>query len=331
MPSADLNAARDKSLRLLNLLRGVREAKPDARDFALFDRRDDLAALGVPHAQIDSFDARDDAALDRHIADAGAAARRLGAVDASDPDLLFGDSGQDVLRGGDDGDALTVSAAKPPPANPLLPVTPWPKNGPTWQPYQGTKGILPAPPPALPKAPTAPQIDPRVRVLLDTIAAGEVDEAKAKASGFSSAYDTPYGYGQFGKPPKPLTQMTLGEIKAFQRQTVNNQQGRSLRSSAMGRYQFMPKTLPDIQKSTGLTDADVFGPAVQEQMALDRLKKRGLDKYLAGHLRPEDFQDNLASEWASIGMAKSGKSAHNQPVGTPAEKARRAILNLKRP
>jgi hypothetical protein len=54
-------------MRLLTLLREVRAAKSDARDFALFDRRDALAALGVPMDEIDKFDAHDDAALDRHI------------------------------------------------------------------------------------------------------------------------------------------------------------------------------------------------------------------------------------------------------------------------
>lgn len=283
-----------KAQGLLTLLTEVRQAKPDARDFALFERRDALNALGVPHAQIDGFDATDDAALDEHIADA-----RI--------------------------------AAAPPLTNPLLPATPWPKNGPTWQPYNPTKDLLPAPPSAAPKAPPAPQIDPRVRALLDTITAGEIDEAKAKASGFSSAYDTPYGYGQFGMPPKPLSQMTVGEVKAFQRQTVNNQQGRSLRSSAMGRYQFMPGTLPDIQRWTGIKDSDLFSPDTQERMAMSLLKRRRLDDYLSGGIDADHFQDELAQEWSSIGMSKTEKSYHNQPVGTPAEKARQAILNLKHP
>ncbi len=69
--------------RLADLLHEVRQARPDARDFALFDRRDALAELGVPHHLIDGFDAPDDAALDGHIAQAPAAAGGGGAVTAA--------------------------------------------------------------------------------------------------------------------------------------------------------------------------------------------------------------------------------------------------------
>lgn len=46
----------------------------DARDFALFEARDELPGLGVDAAQIDGFDAQDDAALDHHIGQAHAVA-----------------------------------------------------------------------------------------------------------------------------------------------------------------------------------------------------------------------------------------------------------------
>lgn len=196
------NAVRDDAMRLLTLLREVRAAKPDERDFALFDRRDAFNALGAPYEQIDAFDAQDDGALDRHIAAARAVATAYGAPD-DEGSILSGSSGQDVLVGSGAGDLIGVTARKPlanslspeplwrqnepswtpyrptkPLASPLSPEIPWPKNGPSWTPYTPAKGILPEPP----KAPPRPVLPgtPQERALLDAIAAAEVDEARAK-------------------------------------------------------------------------------------------------------------------------------------------------------
>ncbi len=46
---------RENAQRLLSLLTEVRDAKPDARAFAWFDRRDDLVKAGVPRAHVDGF------------------------------------------------------------------------------------------------------------------------------------------------------------------------------------------------------------------------------------------------------------------------------------
>jgi hypothetical protein len=121
--------ARRKAQDLLTLLTEVRQAKPDARDFALFDRRDALAGLGVPHTQIDGFDAKDDAALDRHIADARSVAKALGASQDDDR-LLFGETGREVLQGGASADTLLADSGgdalrSPPVTHPIPP-------GPTW-------------------------------------------------------------------------------------------------------------------------------------------------------------------------------------------------------
>ena len=85
MPSPNARA-RDDAMRPLTLLREVRAAKAEARDFALFDRRDAIARLGVPHDEIDAFDAQDDDALDRHIAEARAVATAYGAPEDDDSD-----------------------------------------------------------------------------------------------------------------------------------------------------------------------------------------------------------------------------------------------------
>lgn len=73
------------------------------------------------------------------------------------------------------------------------------------------------------------------------------------AAGQGDPYNTILGNGQFGAPPKPLTEMTLGEAISFGRNTLipntrnNAQLGLSggKGSSAVGAYQFTQATLAD--------------------------------------------------------------------------------------
>ena len=39
---------------------------------------------------------------------------------------------------------------------------------------------------------------------------------------FVSGYDVPLGYDKYANPPKPLTEMTIGEVQMFQQQMINN-------------------------------------------------------------------------------------------------------------
>lgn len=77
----DRARARDAALKLRGMLTEVRNAPKDARDFLVFDKRDDWAGLGVSDDDVEGADLSDDALLDHHIAQAGAAARALGHVE----------------------------------------------------------------------------------------------------------------------------------------------------------------------------------------------------------------------------------------------------------
>ena len=122
-PPSRRDALRDDAVRLRAILRGVRGARSDERDFALFDARDELKGLGVDAAQIDAFDAHDDAALDHHIGQAHAVATALGALDEADHSALWGEggvetlageNGNDTLLGGGMDDRIEETAAKAP-------------------------------------------------------------------------------------------------------------------------------------------------------------------------------------------------------------------------
>lgn len=97
------------------------------------------------------------------------------------------------------------------------------------------------------------------------------------------------------RPKRPLVQMTIGEVLAWQ----DSIDARYM-SEAAGRYQIMEDTLRALPIAAGLLPSDLFNEANQDALATVLLKRRGLDRYLAGGMSAEDFANNLAREWASL-------------------------------
>ncbi len=117
------------------------------------------------------------------------------------------------------------------------------------------------------------------------------------------------GINRKHRPPKPLTSMTVGEVLNWQ-----DSIDRLYQSEAAGKYQIMEDTLRNLYKEAGLTLNSMFDEAGQDKLATTLLKRRGLDKYLSGHLSVEDFCNNLAKEWASLPVVsgpKRGKSYYS--------------------
>ncbi|GJE51808.1 hypothetical protein GOFOIKOB_4872 [Methylobacterium tardum] len=90
-------------------------------------------------------------------------------------------------------------------------------------------------------------------------------DAVMRAEGTSGRdpYNTVLGYGRYGSPSKPLTDMNLREAYQF---------GRSVRarhgsSSALGAFQIVGRTMKDAMKATGLGWDDKFSPENQRTMA----------------------------------------------------------------
>jgi hypothetical protein len=101
-------------------------------------------------------------------------------------------------------------------------------------------------------------------------------------------------------PEKPLTEMTLDEISKLQDEMKKSGQ---YPSTAVGKYQFLQDTLKGVSKQEGLTGETKFTPEVQEQLFTRTLKNRGLEEYQSGKMSKEEFQNNLAKEYASIPVA----------------------------
>jgi muramidase (phage lysozyme) len=96
-----------------------------------------------------------------------------------------------------------------------------------------------------------------------------------------------------------LTDMTLDEVLKFQSQLKAS----GYRSDATGRYMIVGGTLRGLIKSMGLNGSDKFTAELQDLMAIQLMKGRGLDKYLAGTISKEQFANELAKEWAALPSA----------------------------
>lgn len=114
--------------------------------------------------------------------------------------------------------------------------------------------------------------------------------------------EAPKGYNQIysraekivGKPK--LTDMTLTQIRALQNRMIKGGSA----SSAVGRYQFLRKTLDATRAEMKIAGTAVWTPDLQDRMAVHLMKGRGLNQYLAGDMSRTTFANNLAKEWASL-------------------------------
>jgi muramidase (phage lysozyme) len=166
--------------------------------------------------------------------------------------------------------------------------------------------------------------------LLEQIAAGEgTSEEQAKKRGYKSGYDVTLGYGKFDPKDanKPITEMTLDELDAFQTEMLKNPENK-LNSSAVGKYQIVRTTLRELKEKLGLKGDEKFTPELQDKLASELLQRRGMGKFEKGEITQEQFQENLAKEWASI-ATKEGKSFYGQRVGTTSEEINKTIADLK--
>jgi muramidase (phage lysozyme) len=110
--------------------------------------------------------------------------------------------------------------------------------------------------------------------------------------------EAPKGYNQiFGRNRSaPLDQMTVAQVLQLQRMMVSN----GSPSSAVGRYQFINKTLRGLVTSLRIDPNTKFTPELQDRLAMALLEGRGLSKFLDGSMSARRFQQNLSMEWAGL-------------------------------
>lgn len=111
-------------------------------------------------------------------------------------------------------------------------------------------------------------------------------------------------------PSKRPTQMTLGEIKMWIKDTPGQHH-------AIGNFQIIPSTLLNLQRRLGLPDSVQFTRATQNKMGALLVSDAGYRAAVSGALPLSDFMDNLARIWAGFPLA-SGKSAYHGYAGNRA-------------
>jgi len=107
---------------------------------------------------------------------------------------------------------------------------------------------------------------------------------------------------------KPLTKLTLGEIKGFQKLGKD----KSNRLFAVGAYQITPAAMDAAMKAAGVNDNTIFSPDVQDRMGLGLLLGTKRPK-LAAYIKGESDDINtamleFAKEFASIPDPNTGRS-----------------------
>ena len=114
------------------------------------------------------------------------------------------------------------------------------------------------------------------------------------------------GMAQGLKPARKITTMTIAEVRAWQDSAVKG----GAKSSAAGAYQIIRKTLSGLMavQGLGLGYSDKFDKANQDKLAIQLLRQRGIDRYLAGTLGENDMIMSLAKEWASLPRPDNGRS-----------------------
>ena len=103
-----------------------------------------------------------------------------------------------------------------------------------------------------------------------------------------------------------LTNKTFDQFRGLARSQVT--QGEA--SSALGGYQFITTTLDSLKASLHLTGNEIMNPAMQDDLAVALMIRRGYMEYMAGRMNPSTFCNNLAKEWASLPVVTSIQGAH---------------------
>ena len=112
---------------------------------------------------------------------------------------------------------------------------------------------------------------------------------------------------------KPLTDMTIGEIKQRQSDDGSLSNAEWIKSGklhAVGAYQFIGNTLPGVAERAGIPDNAKFSPGVQDLMALQLIKERGISPWVG----PSDKA--TPAERAIVEKARSQEITYEPSMST---------------
>lgn len=90
--------------------------------------------------------------------------------------------------------------------------------------------------------------------------------------------------------------MSIDEVLDHQ----NTMKGSGSPSTAVGKYQFLQKTLKGLKEELGLDGGEKMTPELQDRLAVHLMRRRGLDRFLRKEISKEVFANRLAQEWAGL-------------------------------
>ncbi|MCD1645244.1 tape measure protein [Aurantimonas coralicida] len=151
--------------------------------------------------------------------------------------------------------------------------------------------------------------------------------AQAEGTAGSNGYNTVLGYGAYGSPDAPLTEMTLSEVYEHGLKMRRAQMARGKAwgstSSASGRYQIVGTTMKDAAKALGLNmDETKFDKSTQDAMAQWIAKKQGLGAW-EGFKRYPDLRASAEAAMRNSGRVNYANQGaiRNQPLAPELETA----------
>lgn len=130
-----------------------------------------------------------------------------------------------------------------------------------------------------------------------------------RAESHREGYDA-VQHGAKIKPKKRPTDMTIADIYDWIVATPGQ-------PHAIGRYQFIPKTLTRLVIATGTPESAQFTPEIQDRLSDQLLLEAGLMEARAGRLPRHAFMNNLAKIWAGLPNS-TGKSHYHGFAGNKA-------------
>lgn len=171
----------------------------------------------------------------------------------------------------------------------------------------------------------ASSTEPEVRMLAPVLDLIAITEGTGRPGSNDDNYNETLAYGRFTGGDVDLTSMTLDEIDALQTRMLRHPENR-MRSSALGRYQFIRTTLRELRRVYDIPGDLRFTPEFQDWLAVQRMRQvRGLDDWMSGRLSTENFVNNLSQEWASLPRMDGRGTYRGQRVGASAQEVVAAL------
>ncbi|WP_417250458.1 hypothetical protein [Celeribacter sp.] len=132
-----------------------------------------------------------------------------------------------------------------------------------------------------------------------------IGRAESRRDGYDAV-----NHGAKVKPPRRPTEMTISDIYNWIDATPGQ-------PHAIGRFQFIPKTLRRLVAILGVPHSAQFSPELQDYLADQLLREAGIMAMQAGQITRRDFMINLAKIWAGL-PTPSGKSHYHGFAGNKA-------------